>query len=53
MNKFEEAKKCHDKAIKLKPKYIAAWLNRGEVLVRLGKRDEAEKSLNRAKSLGA
>ena len=32
---------------------VAAWLNRGEVLARLGDRDEAQRCLDRARALGA
>jgi tetratricopeptide (TPR) repeat protein len=53
MGRFEDAKACHDRAVELKPRYVAAWLNRGEVLARLGDRAEAQRCLDRAKALGA
>jgi len=51
MGRFADADKCHTKATKLRPEYVAAWLNRGEVLARLGARDEAQKCLERARSI--
>ena len=53
MGRYEDAKTCHDRAVALKPRYVAAWLNRGEVLARLGDRAEAERCLARARALGA
>jgi len=53
MERFAEARKCHDEAVKIRPKYAAAWLNRGEVLARLGLREEAEFCLEKAKALTA
>ena len=51
MNRFAEADKCHAKATKLRPEYVAAWLNRGEVLARLGSREQAQQCLERARSI--
>ena len=51
--RFDDARKCHDRAVRLRPRYVAAWLNLGEVLARLGKGAEAEKCLERARSLTA
>ena len=51
MNQFEEASRCHEKATSFRPTYVAAWLNRGEVLARLGDREEAQRCLEKARSI--
>ena len=51
MNQFEEANRCHTKATNLRPTYVAAWLNRGEVLARLGAQEEAQRCLEKARSI--
>jgi len=51
MNQFEEANRCHGKAKNLRPTYVAAWLNRGEVLARLGAHEEAQRCVERARSI--
>ena len=51
MNRFEEAETCHAKATKLRPEYVAAWLNLGEVLTRLGAREQAQACLEKARSI--
>jgi len=46
--KYEEAIKCYDKAIEIKPDYALAWYNKGYTLRRQGKSEEVLKCYDRA-----
>jgi len=48
----DQALKAFDEAIRLNPRYVEAHLNRAIVLSDLGRREEAEASLDRARELG-
>ncbi len=39
---------CHNRALKIDPKYAVAWVNKGNVLFNLGETDEAIKSYDKA-----
>ena len=41
LNKPEEAIKAYDKAIEINPQDSLSWYGKGEILVKLGKSDEA------------
>lgn len=41
LDKFEDAIKCYDKAIMMKPDYVPAYINKGAALIRLGKYEDA------------
>jgi tetratricopeptide (TPR) repeat protein len=41
LDKFEDAIKCYDKAIKMKPDYVPAYINKGAALISLGKYEDA------------
>ena len=43
-----EALKCHNMALKIDPKFGAAWVNKGNVLFNLGKGGQAIKCYDKA-----
>jgi tetratricopeptide (TPR) repeat protein len=48
LDKYEEAIKCYDKAIELKPDYADAWFEKGKALKEMGYKREAKKSFEKA-----
>ena len=46
--KYQEALKGYEKAVSLNPEHAEAWYEKGNVLARLGKIKEAEKSYEKA-----
>jgi Flp pilus assembly protein TadD/predicted amidohydrolase len=48
LGKYEEAIKCYDKAIEIKPNDEEAWYNKGVALGKLGKHEEAIRCFDRA-----
>jgi Tfp pilus assembly protein PilF len=48
MERWEEARRCYDQALALKPDFGQAWFNRGHVLERLGEAGEAARSYAKA-----
>lgn len=48
MDRFEEAVRCYDQALEIKPEFGQAWFNRGWALERLGETVKAEQSFVRA-----
>ena len=48
LKKYEEARKCYDKAIELKPNLYMAWNNYANLLADLGKHDECIKLMDQA-----
>jgi len=49
--KLSDALELFSKAIELDPHYSEAYHSRGEVFARLGRRDEADADIQKAKSL--
>jgi Flp pilus assembly protein TadD len=50
--KYDEAIKCFNEAIRLDPKEVDAWNNKGVALKALGRTDEAGPAFAKAKELG-
>ena len=48
LGKPEEANKCFDEAIRLNPKLLEAWGNKGQALKTLGRNVEAEATMNKS-----
>jgi predicted TPR repeat methyltransferase len=48
MSRPADALRCFDRAIEISPNLLAAWINRGNALEALGRKDEAIASLKRA-----
>ena len=48
LGEYDRAIKCYDKAIKLEPCYIAAWINRGNAMKDKGLYEEAVKCYDKA-----
>jgi tetratricopeptide (TPR) repeat protein len=48
MGRYEEAIKCHDKAIEIDPEYAYAWNNKGNSLHYMGRYEEAIKCYDKA-----
>jgi Flp pilus assembly protein TadD len=48
MERWEEARRCYDQALALKPDFGQAWFNRGHVLERVGETGEAARSYAKA-----
>jgi tetratricopeptide (TPR) repeat protein len=51
LNRNEEAIRCYEKGLALKPKYEDLYLRRGEVFLRLGKWKEAENDFSKCLAL--
>jgi Flp pilus assembly protein TadD len=52
LERYEEAIEALDKALELDPQFAYAWYNKGVVLEKLGKSDEAQVCYDKAKELG-
>ena len=50
---YDEAIKCFDKSIELKPDYAEAWYNKGFALADLGKEKEAQECFTKYDELKA
>jgi serine/threonine protein kinase len=48
VGRFDEAIKCHVRALEINPQYALAWNNKGVTLRNLGRFDESVKCLNQA-----
>ena len=51
LGRFEEAIRCHDKAMELDPRHPSAWNNKGTSLDKLGRHEEATRCYDRALEL--
>ncbi|HTO09998.1 MAG TPA: tetratricopeptide repeat protein [Candidatus Binatia bacterium] len=49
--RLEDALRCFEAALRLEPKHAAAWLGKGGIEAKLGRRDEAMRSLRQVAAL--
>jgi tetratricopeptide (TPR) repeat protein len=52
LGKYEDAIKCYDEIIKIKPDDAFTWYNKGIALANLGKQEDADNCFAKAREIG-
>jgi tetratricopeptide (TPR) repeat protein len=52
LGKHNEAIESYDRAVKIDPNYVLGWINKGNVLAKLGRQKDANRCFARARELG-